>query len=140
MRGPKQRYKTNIVIDVVVRQLLVPCVHAARRHVLCVICCTSGVDIKYIDCGRRGVVNVPFGRGKACCKDKPICLTCRRACACCPFCRTHNLLQAKGIRMRKHKKPFVDREIDRKRRKERRERLKSIRNERDDAPAILQAK
>ena len=80
---------------------------------VCVICCESSSNLKYINCRRGGLQNVKFGRYGKCCEDKPICWGCRDRCRDkCPFCNGHKLFNI-GIRMRKKKKPFIEREKDR---------------------------
>jgi hypothetical protein len=80
---------------------------------VCVICCESSSNIKYINCKRGGLQNVKFGRYGKCCGDKPICWDCRERCRDkCPFCNEHELYNT-NIRMRKKKKPFIERKKDR---------------------------
>jgi hypothetical protein len=80
---------------------------------VCVICCESAPNLKYINCKRGGLQNVKFGRYGKCCEDKPICLKCRERCReKCPFCNEHKLynIANRTTRWCKKKKPFVERE------------------------------
>ena len=81
---------------------------------ICCICYQSSDKIKYINCKRGGIQDNCIGRGSSCCKDKPICNSCRKRCReSCPFCRNHKLYNIKTERYPKKKLPFKEREAQR---------------------------
>ena len=43
---------------------------------LCSICRESDKNLKYINCKRKGVQNINFGKYSECCKDKSVCQNC----------------------------------------------------------------
>ena len=78
----------------------------------CSICYQSSDKITFINCKRGGVQIKNHGRSSACCKDKPICRTCRQKCMkSCPFCRNHKLHIIETVRYPKKKQPWAIREI-----------------------------
>ena len=78
----------------------------------CCICYQSSDKITFINCKKGGVQLKNHGRSSACCKDKPICRTCRQKCIkSCPFCRNHKLHIIETMRYPKKKQPWAIREI-----------------------------
>jgi len=86
----------------------------------CSICCERKNNIKWINCVMGGLQNIPTGKWKDCCEDKPICVDCRHRCRDrCPFCSNsgaanHTLHDWKKGGGPKRKKPFAEAEIIRK--------------------------
>tara|TARA_B110000037_G_C17095712_1_gene495901 strand:+ start:941 stop:1405 length:465 start_codon:yes stop_codon:yes gene_type:complete len=74
----------------------------------CWFCC-SEENLKFINCKKGGIQNIPFGKWGECCKDKAICLKCRkRMREKCPFCEKHALYNwKKAGRGPKKKEPFA---------------------------------
>lgn len=80
------------------------------KEVLCVICYESDINLKYINCKRKGVQTVNVGKYSECCKDKPICENCIQKCfKSCPFCKGHKLVTIKN-RFPKKKPSFAIRQ------------------------------
>ena len=78
----------------------------------CSICCEVSDDIKYINCIKKGLQDIDFGKWRYCCKDKGICFVCReRERKQCPFCRSHKLYLWKKGMGQKVKKTFAEAEI-----------------------------
>ena len=108
--------KKNTIQPIIYNTNIINGVKYERIHDVCVICCESSTNIKYINCKRGGLQNVKFGRYGKCCEDKPICWDCRDRCReKCPFCNEHGLYNT-NITMRKKKKPFIERKNDREKR------------------------
>lgn len=64
---------------------------------VCSICCEATRNLKYVNCKRKGIQRVNFGKYSECCKDKPICNDCRiKCCNKCPFCKGHSLRSLKN--------------------------------------------
>jgi hypothetical protein len=98
----------------------------------CSICYERKDSIKWINCVMGGVQNIPTGKWKDCCEDKPICANCRQRCRNrCPFCSysgtiNHTLYNWKKGSGPKRKKPFAEAEVERQKKKlaKRREAIK----------------
>ena len=78
----------------------------------CCICYQNSEKITFINCKKGGVQFKNYGRGSACCKDKPICVECRQKCIkSCPFCRNHKLNIIETARYPKKKKAWALRKV-----------------------------
>jgi len=74
---------------------------------VCSICCEATRNLKYVNCKRKCIQRVNFGKYGECCKDKPICNDCRvKCCNKCPFCKGHSLRSFKN-KFPKKKPPFA---------------------------------
>ena len=74
---------------------------------VCSICFVSSNNLKYINCIRKGIQNINYGKYDRCCKDKAICLTCLIRCQDnCPFCKNHKLYPIYN-KFKKKKEPFA---------------------------------
>tara|TARA_Y100000816_G_C26033774_1_gene541281 strand:+ start:228 stop:722 length:495 start_codon:yes stop_codon:yes gene_type:complete len=87
-----------------------------EKVTVCSICYQEKNNIQYINCIKGYIQDINFGRGSQClkciCKDcKSIIINKKQDC---PFCRNHKLKNKKKIIFPKKKKPFYQREIDRK--------------------------
>lgn len=96
----KSRIKTKKNIDIPVvftgKKESVIQEEKVEKKEACSICYESTKNLKYINCRRGGVQSVNFGKYGECCKDKPICGSCRSKCSKCPFCKEHSLRPLKN--------------------------------------------
>lgn len=98
---------------------------------ICSICCNCSDNIYYINCKKKCIQNVNFGKYRQCCKDKTICKLCLVKCRDkCPFCMNHRLYPLKRV-FKKKKPPFAIRMIRLKAKKLKKEREKKKRIEKD---------
>jgi hypothetical protein len=85
---------------------------------LCSICYQEKTTVQYINCIKGCIQDINFGKGSQCLKC--ICKDCkhiiREKKQNCPFCRNHELKKKKKNKFPKKKKPFYQREHDRKKR------------------------
>ena len=105
-------YKKDFIIETCIKELEV----IYDVPIICCICqegCKG--KVKFINCKKKGIQSINYGRDSECCRDKPICFNCRQTTRKnCPFCRNHTLFNVKKKRMNKKGKTWAEREVIRK--------------------------
>ena len=87
-----REYKNEFIIKPKTNKLVKEKVIEKEKSI-CSICYDCSDNLKYINCKRKGIQNINFGKFSKCCKDKAICQSCLERCKDnCPFCRKHRLL------------------------------------------------
>ena len=100
-----KQYKDEFIIKK--KEVILKARPVEKEEKICSICCESFPSLKYINCKRKGLQNINFGKFSDCCKDKGICDNCISMCKhSCPFCKQHPLHPIKN-KFGKKKKPFA---------------------------------